>query len=176
MTAFSQCNKKGGLFFMKKTKDLTLIAAFIAIGVVGASFLWFPTGVAQAYPVQHAINVISAVILGPVPTVIIAFGIGLVRNALGLGTLLAFPGGMVGALLAGLFYRYRKKTSSAVIGEVFGTAILGSLISVPIARVVMGTNAGVFAFVPGFLISSVTGALIATLVIPKLKTYYERKR
>src|SRR5690625_2298898 len=106
MTAFSQCNKKGGLFFMKRTKDLTLIAAFIAIGVVGASFLWFPTGVAQAYPVQHAINVISAVILGPVPTVIIAFGIGLVRNALGLGTLLAFTGGIDVTIVACVFFIY----------------------------------------------------------------------
>ncbi|GAA4077589.1 energy coupling factor transporter S component ThiW [Amphibacillus indicireducens] len=159
---------------MKKTNQLTLIAAFIAIGVVGASFLWFPTGIAQAYPVQHAINVISAVILGPIPTVIIAFGIGLVRNALGLGTLLAFPGGMAGALLAGIFYRYRKKTSSAVIGEIVGTGIVGSLLSIPVARLIMGQSVGVLAFVPGFLISSVIGAVIASLIVPKLKTYYQR--
>jgi len=159
---------------MKKTNQLTLIAAFIAIGVVGASFLWFPTGIAQAYPVQHAINVISAIILGPVPTVIIAFGIGLVRNALGLGTLLAFPGGMIGALLAGLFYRYRKQISSAVIGEVVGTGMIGSLLSIPIARLVMGQNVGVFAFVPGFLVSSVLGAIIAALVAPKLLAYFKR--
>lgn len=159
---------------MKKTNQLTLIAAFIAIGVVGASFLWFPTGIAKAYPVQHAVNVISAIILGPIPTVIIAFGIGLIRNALGLGTLLAFPGGMVGALLAGVFYRYRKKTSSAVIGEIVGTGIVGSLLSIPVARLVMGQSVGVFAFVPGFLISSVIGAIIAALIVPKLKTYFER--
>lgn len=161
---------------MKKTNQLTLIAAFIAIGVIGASFLWFPTGIAQAYPVQHAINVISAVILGPIPTIIIAFGIGLVRNALGLGTLLAFPGGMAGALLAGLFYRYRRKTSSAIIGEIIGTAIFAPLLSIPIAQLFMGQSIGVFALVPGFLISSVAGAILAAFIVPKLKAYFDKNQ
>ncbi|MBM7540913.1 energy coupling factor transporter S component ThiW [Amphibacillus cookii] len=154
---------------MKKTKHITVMAAFIAIGVLGASFLWFPTGVARAYPVQHAINVISAVILGPLPTVIIAFGIGLIRNLLGLGTLLAFPGGMAGALLAGFFYRYKPKIRVAVIGELIGTSILGSLLSVPVAHLLMGQSVAVFAFVPGFFVSSMTGALLASLILSRLK-------
>ena len=43
--------------------------------------------------------------LGPGYAVGIAFGSSLLRNLLGWGTLLAFPGSMFGALLAGLFYR-----------------------------------------------------------------------
>ncbi|MBU5595450.1 energy coupling factor transporter S component ThiW [Amphibacillus sp. MSJ-3] len=161
---------------MNKTNQLTLVAAFIAIGVIGASFLWFPTGIARAYPVQHAINVISAIFLGPTPTIIIAFGIGLIRNALGLGTLLAFPGGMAGALLAGVLYRYYKKTSAAIIGEIIGTTVFGSLLSIPVARLIMGENVAVLAFVPGFLISSVSGAILAAFIMPKLKTFFRKKQ
>ncbi|SDB82205.1 energy coupling factor transporter S component ThiW [Pelagirhabdus alkalitolerans] len=154
---------------MRNTRKLTLMAALIALGVLGATFIWFPTGVARAYPVQHALNVITAVILGPGPAVIVAFGVGLLRNLLGLGTLLAFPGGIMGALLAGLFYKYSKKHRTAVIGEVIGTSIFGSLLSIPIARLFMGDTAGVFAFVPGFFISSLTGALLAWLLLARLK-------
>ena len=41
--------------------------------------------------------------LGPGYAVGIAFGSSLLRNLLGWGTLLAFPGSMFGDLLAGLF-------------------------------------------------------------------------
>ncbi|NMA90816.1 MAG: energy coupling factor transporter S component ThiW, partial [Amphibacillus sp.] len=67
-----------------------------------------------------------------------------------------------------------KQISSAVIGEVVGTGMIGSLLSIPIARLVMGQNVGVFAFVPGFLVSSVLGAIIAALVAPKLLAYFKR--
>ncbi|WP_067839358.1 energy coupling factor transporter S component ThiW [Amphibacillus sediminis] len=154
---------------MMKTAQLTLMAAFIAIGVIGATFFWFPTGIAHAFPVQHAISIVSAVLLGPLPAVIIAFGIGLIRNLLGLGTLLAFPGGMIGAILAGLLYRWQPKTASAITGEIIGTGIFGSLLSIPIARLLMGQSVGMLAFAPGFIISSLSGSLLALLVLPKLK-------
>ncbi|SEO17716.1 energy coupling factor transporter S component ThiW [Amphibacillus marinus] len=160
---------------MNKTKQMTVMAAFIAIGVLGASFLWFPTGIARAFPVQHALNVISAVVLGPIPTVIIAFGVGLVRNLLGLGTLLAFPGGLAGAIAAGLFFRMRKTTTAAIVGEIIGTGIIGSLLAIPVARILMDQAVGVFAFVPGFIISSLVGSVIAALVLPKIKPLLEKE-
>lgn len=154
---------------MTRTHKLTLMAMLVAIGIVGAAFIWFPAGVARAYPIQHAVNVIAAVLLGPGPAVVIAFAIGLLRNMLGLGTLLAFPGGMAGALLAGLAYRWMKKKSFAAVGEVIGTGIIGSLLAVPIAQIFLGQAAGVLFFIPGFLISSISGALIALLVLSRLK-------
>lgn len=146
-----------------------------AVGLVGAAFIWFPAGVARAYPVQHAVNVIAAVTLGPGPAVLIAFMIGLLRNLLGLGTLLAFPGGMIGALLAGLAYRWKKKTWSAAAGEVFGTAVLGSLAAVPLVRIFLGEGAAVLAFVPGFLISSLAGALIALVILKKWRPDWQKE-
>lgn len=145
------------------------MALFVAIGTVGAQFLWFPTGIARAYPVQHAVNVVAAVLLGPGPAVIIAFVIGLIRNLLGLGSLLAFPGGMFGALLAGYLYRWSKNKYMAATGELIGTGIIASLFAVPFANIVMGQSAGALAFVPGFVISSFTGACVGVFVLSRIK-------
>src|SRR5699024_10494139 len=103
-----------------------------------AQLIWFPAGVARAYPVQHAINVMAAVTLGPGPAVVIAFMISLLRNMLGLGTLLAFPGAMVGAFLAGFLYKKTERKSLAAIGEGIGSGVIGALFAVPFATVFMG--------------------------------------
>lgn len=160
---------------MNSTRKLTIMAMFVAIGIVGATFIWFPAGVARAYPVQHAVNVMAAVLLGPGPAVMIAFVIGLLRNILGLGTILAFPGGMIGALLAGLFYRWFRRSWSAAIGEIIGTAVLGSLVAVPIVQLFLGEAAAVLAFVPGFFISSAAGAVIALLILSRWKPAWAKE-
>ena len=154
---------------MNRTRLITTMAVFVAIGTLGSQLLWFPAGIAKAYPVQHAINVIAAIILGPGPAVIIAFMIGLLRNLLGLGTLLAFPGGMIGAFLAGFFYQRIGKKVWAAIGEVIGTGIIGSLFSVPFAKIVLGSSFGALFFMPSFLVSSITGAFIAVFIVSRVK-------
>lgn len=153
---------------MNKTRLITTMAVFIAIGTITAQLIWFPAGVARAYPMQHAINVMAAVTLGPGPAVIIAFMISLLRNMLGLGTLLAFPGAMVGAFLAGFLYHKTGRTSLAALGEGLGSGIIGALFAVPFASVFMGTAAGAFAFIPAFLVSSVSGALLGLLIVSKV--------
>ncbi len=145
------------------------MAIFVAIGTLGAQFLWFPAGIAKAYPVQHAVNVMAAVILGPGPAVVIAFMIGILRNMLGIGTLLAFPGAMVGAFLAGLFYQWFGRKLWAVIGESIGTGIIGSFIAVPFAKLFMDSAAGAFIFMPSFLVSSITGAFIGWFILLRVK-------
>lgn len=154
---------------MNRTRLLTTMAVFVAIGTIGSHLLWFPAGIAKAYPVQHAINVIAAVVLGPGPAVAIAFMIGLLRNMLGLGTLLAFPGGMFGAFLAGYLYQKFGKKGWAAVGEVIGTGIIGSLLSVPFAKVVLGSSVGALFFLPPFLISSIAGASIALFIVSRVK-------
>ena len=52
---------------MNRTRLLTTMALFVAIGTLGSHLLWFPAGIAKAYPVQHAVNVLAAVTLGPLP-------------------------------------------------------------------------------------------------------------
>nr|WP_272917886.1 MULTISPECIES: energy coupling factor transporter S component ThiW [Halobacillus] len=154
---------------VNKTRILTFMAVLVAIGTLGSQFLWFPAGVARAYPVQHAVNVIAAVVLGPLPAVAVAFVIGLLRFLLGLGTVLAFPGGMIGAFSAGVFYKLYARTSSAAAGEVFGTGVIGALAAVPLANWFMGSSAAVFAFLPSFLVSSLSGAVIAVFILSRVK-------
>lgn len=73
-------------------QKLTLMAMLVAIGTLSSHVFWIPAGVAKAFPVQHAINVIAGVTLGPFPAMVVAFSIGLLRNLFGVGSLLAFPG------------------------------------------------------------------------------------
>ena len=90
-------------------KKLTLTAIFIALGVLLAPLVSFPFGGARVFPLQHLINVLLAVLLGWRYSVAGAFCISSIRIALGVGTILAYPGSMIGACLSGILY---KKTGS----------------------------------------------------------------
>ena len=78
---------------MDSNKKLITTALFIAIAVLGSTFS-FPILGAKCAPVQHVINVLSAILLGPWYALIQAFLSSLIRNVLGMGTLFAFPGSM----------------------------------------------------------------------------------
>lgn len=151
------------------TRKLVIMAMFVAIAVAGSAFVSFPAGVARAYPVQHAINVIAAVSFGPGPAIVIAFMTGLVRILTGTGSLLAFPGGMIGAALAGLFYALSGRVWMAAAGEIIGTGILASLVAVPYAAILMGTEAGAFFFMPAFLVSSISGATLGIMLSVRME-------
>ena len=147
----------------KNIRKLTIAGVLVAVAVVGSLFS-IPVLGAKCSPVQHM------VLLGPGYAVGMAFAAALIRNLLGLGSLLAFPGSMIGALLCGVAYKLCPKLPAAYAGEVFGTGILGGLASYPIAAVLMGnTKAALFTFVPSFLISTAVGAAISVLVLSALK-------
>ena len=116
---------------MKKVniKKLALTAILSAVAVVGSLFS-IPVFGSKCAPVQHLVNILCAVFLGPWWGLAAAFISSLIRNLLGWGTLLAFPGSMCGALLAGLLYKYSRKLPAAYVGEVFGTAVILSLIHI----------------------------------------------
>ena len=77
---------------------------------------------------------------------------------------------MCGALLSGLLYRYLKKLPFAYVGEVFGTGIIGGMLSYPVAALLMGNDAAaLFTFVVPFLISTCGGTIIAIIVTLPLK-------
>ncbi|MFD0944193.1 energy coupling factor transporter S component ThiW [Savagea faecisuis] len=152
-----------------KIRKMILISLFAAIAVVGSTFVSFPLGPARAFPVQHAINVIAAMMLGTGPGVLIAFLAALIRVIIGTGSLLAFPGGMIGAFLAGVLYKKFKKSWAAVTGEIIGTGLIASLFAVPYAKLLMGTEFGAFFFVPGFFFSSLSGAILGLLLVKQLQ-------
>ena len=150
-------------------KKLAMAGVLTAVAVVG-SLLSFPIFGSKCAPVQHMVNILAAVVLGPGWGVGIAFCASLLRNLLGLGSPLAFPGSMCGALLGGLLYKYGKKLPFAYIGEVVGTGIIGGMLSYPVAYLVMGNKAAaLFTFVVPFLISTCGGTLIAIIITLPLK-------
>ncbi len=154
---------------MKRKNALRISIAGIlcAVAVVGSMFS-FPVFGSKCAPVQHMVNVICAVLLGPWYGLGAAFIASLLRNLLGLGSLLAFPGSMCGALICGLVYGKTKKLLPTVIGEVIGTGVVGGLLAYPIAVTFMGADAAsvaFYAYIVPFLISTVAGSLLAGALI-----------
>ena len=117
-------NKERG--WIMKTRNIARAVILVAIAVA-LSPIFIPVGISKCFPAQHMINVIAAVMLGPVYAVAIAAAAAIIRNILGLGTLLAFPGGMIGAFLAGLAYRYFKNMYLAGAGEIIVHPLPGLL-------------------------------------------------
>lgn len=158
---------------MRKTnvRKLAVASVFCAVAVVGSLFS-FPVFGSKCAPVQHMVNILCAVLLGPGYGVAAAFASSLIRNLLGLGSLMAFPGSMVGALLCGVVYWKTKNIPATLAGEVFGTAVLGGLCAYPVAILLMGQSASqvaYYAYIIPFLISTGAGAIISGAVIYSLK-------
>ena len=152
-------------------KKLALAGMFCALAVVGSVFS-FPIFGSKCAPVQHMVNILCAVLLGPYYGVGVAFVASLMRNLLGLGSLMAFPGSMFGALLCGLTYHKTKQLLPTLVAEVFGTSILGGLCAYPVAILLMGKSAGdiaFYAYIIPFLVSTVGGAVIAGVLLFSLQ-------
>ena len=153
------------------TKKLALAGVLCAVAVVGSMFS-FPVFGSKCAPVQHMVNVLCAVLLGPWYGVAVAFVASLLRNLLGLGSLMAFPGSMCGALLCGIVYHKTKNLLATLCGEVFGTGIIGGLLAWPVAVFLMGKAAGdiaFYAYIVPFLVSTVGGSIIAGVVLIALE-------
>lgn len=125
-------------------KKLAMAGVLTAVAVVG-SLLSFPIFGSKCAPVQHMVNILAAVVLGPGWGVGIAFCASLLRNLLGLGSLMAFPGSMIGALCCGLA-------------------------AYPVAKLMMGLNpGGLFVYIVPFLVSTVVGSILAYFLVTALQ-------
>ena len=156
---------------LNQTKKLCISGILCAVAVVG-SLLVIPIAGSKCAPVQHMVNILCAVLLGPGYGVGVAFGASLLRNLLGLGTLMAFPGSMFGALLCGLTYWKSRNIPLTLIAEVFGTAVLGGLCAYPVAVLLMGKQAGeiaFYAYIIPFFISTAVGAALSGLLLETMK-------
>ncbi|MBQ9090783.1 MAG: energy coupling factor transporter S component ThiW [Anaerotignum sp.] len=154
-----------------RTKKLCVAGIFVAVAVVGSLFS-FPVFDSKCAPIQHMVNILCAVMLGPFYGVSVAFCASVIRNLLGLGSLMAFPGSMLGALLCGLVFWKSRNIPLTLIAEVFGTGILGGLCAYPIALAFMGMQAGeiaFYAYIIPFLVSTVGGAAISAVLLGALQ-------
>ena len=157
------------------TNKLTLSAMFVSLGVVLGSFVYIPIGVSRCFPIQHTVNILSAILLGPIYSTGIAFSISILRNILGTGSLLAFPGSMIGAFLAGVIYKRYKNKHLAIMGEILGTGILGGLIALPMAKYIMGKQVLALFFVYPFILSTIGGSIIALFLLKVMETVKRNK-
>lgn len=154
-----------------QTKKLCVAGILCAVAVAGSMFS-FPVFGSKCAPVQHMVNILCAVALGPGYGLGVAFAASLFRNLFGLGSLLAFPGSMCGALLCGLMYHKSKRISLTLVAEVFGTAVLGGLCAWPVAILFMGQQVGdlaFYAYIIPFLVSTVGGAVLSGILLGALK-------
>lgn len=160
------------------TKKLAVAAIFVAIAVVGSAFISFPVFGSKCSPTQHMVNVLCAVFLGPWYGVGVAFCASLIRNLVGAGTLMAFPGSMIGALCCGLVFKALKDKNEVLAivltlaAEMLGTGVLGGLCAWPVATLFMSVDAAstaVTAYIIPFLISTVAGSIIAGVLVFALR-------
>ena len=150
---------------------LALAGIFCAVAVVGSLFS-FPMFGSKCAPIQHMVNILCAVLLGPWYGIGVAFVASLIRNLTGLGSLMAFPGSMFGALLCGVAYWLSKNIPLTLAAEVFGTSILGGLCAYPVAILLMGqsvADVAFYAYIVPFLVSTAGGSIIAGALVYGLK-------
>lgn len=152
-----------------KSRKLAITALLIAINVVLSSIIIIPLGPVKAAPVQHFVNVLSAVIVGPWYGLAQALISSILRVLFGTGTAFAFPGSMIGVLLASMFYIYRKHIFMAAVGEELGTGVIGSLICIPLAYFLGLQDFFIKPLMITFIVSSAIGSIISYFLLITLK-------
>ena len=161
-------NTKRGKFNMKnkQTLRMTVLAMMIALGVVISPFL----RVEGMCPMAHFINIVCSVLMGPWYSLLCATLIGIIRMmTMGIPPI-ALTGAVFGAFLSGVFYRLSKgNILYAVIGEVFGTGIIGAIASYPVMSILWGKQGLSWLFyVPSFICGTLIGGSIALVFLKKL--------
>lgn len=152
-----------------QTRQIAYAVVLSALAIA-LSPLSIPLGVAKVFPGQHFINVIAAVLVGPWWGLAIAFVTSLARNLLGIGTPLAFPGSMVGVVLAGLAFRATGRVWLAVLGELIGSAVIGATVgALVVAPLVMHKSMAMLTLILAFLPSVALGAVLGWFGVRALR-------
>ena len=137
------------------TFRMVMLAMMVAIGVVISPIL----RIEGMCPTAHLINIVCSVL-----------AIGIIRMAFMGIPPLALTGAVFGAFLSGVFYRLSGgKIICAVLGEIFGTGIIGSLVSYPVMAFIMGRDGlNAFFYTPMFISATITGGAVAYVFLKAL--------
>jgi energy coupling factor transporter S component ThiW len=151
-----------------KTKLLAYIAVF---GALGAALGWIsiPVGPTKVFPLQHTINAIAGVLIGPwaaVSSLIAATA----RFSTGLGTVYAFPGSPFGALVVAIIYKIIKRDFSALF-EGFGTIFIGGTLSALLIAPFLteGSAPSLWFFWTAFGASCIPGSILGYIILKILR-------
>jgi len=154
---------------MSQARKVAYAVVLTALAIA-FSPLFIPVGIIKAYPAQHMINVIGAVLVGPWYALAVATAAAIIRNALNLGTIFAFPGGMIGAFLAGWAYKLSRNIYLAALAEIVGTGLIASTLSaLVIGPVFLKKTMALGTFILAFSASTIAGSILGVLILLGLK-------
>ena len=151
----------------EKARRIVLAGLFAAMAVL-LSGVHFPVGPIKAFPFQHMVNIVAGVMIGPCYAAISALIAGIIRNAIGTGTIFAFPGGIPGAIVVGLVFRWVRRDWAALM-EPVGTGFIGVPLTVLLLGPIMGKQLAFALLFPAFMMSSIPGAVIGYVLLKALK-------
>lgn len=150
-----------------KVLKTVFLSVMVAIGVVISPIL----RIEGMCPTAHLINIVCAVFMGPGYAFLCATLIGIIRMMFMGIPPLALTGAVFGALLSGLLYKFSNgKIIFAVIGEIFGTGVIGAIVSYPVMTFLVGKSGlTVFYYVPMFITATIMGGIVAYIFLGSLK-------
>lgn len=152
-------------------RKLIMAALLASVGVI-LSGLSIPLGPTRCFPIQHAVNVIAGVLLGPWWAAGAACITSTLRIATGTGTLFAFPGSIPGALAAGLAASvFKRRWIAAALAEPLGTSLIGAGLGAAVISPAIHSSATFTMLFFPFFASSVSGAFLGILVLTALHRF-----
>lgn len=150
-----------------KVLKTVFLSIMVAIGVVISPIL----RIEGMCPTAHLINIVCSAFMGPWYSLLCATLIGVIRMIFMGIPPLALTGAVFGAFLSGVLYRLsNRKIIFAVLGEVFGTGVIGAIVSYPVMTFLVGKE-GITAFyyVPMFITATIMGGCVAYIFLISLK-------
>ncbi|MBU7017451.1 MAG: energy coupling factor transporter S component ThiW [Theionarchaea archaeon] len=146
----------------------TRILVYTAIfGALGAALGWisFPVGPTKVAPLQHTINSIAGVLIGPW-AVVSAMIAATIRYSTGMGSIHAFPGSPFGALVVAVVYKMIRKDFSSLF-EPLGTIFIGGTVSglVIAPYFTQGNAPTVWFFWAAFAASCIPGCILGYTIL-----------
>ena len=151
----------------EKIRRIVLTGLFAAMAVL-LSGIHFPVGPIKAFPFQHMVNIVAGVMIGPWYAAIAALIAGIIRNAIGTGTIFAFPGGIPGAIVVGFVFRWVRRDWAALT-EPVGTGLIGVPLTVFLLGPIMGKQFAFALMFPAFMLSSIPGSVIGYVLLKALR-------
>jgi energy coupling factor transporter S component ThiW len=146
---------------------IVLTGLFAALAVL-LSGIHFPVGPTKVFPFQHMVNAIAGVLIGPWYGALAALIAAIIRNAMGTGTIFAFPGGIPGAIVVGLVFRYAGRDWAA-FAEPLGTGGIGVLVITLLIGPLMGKDFAFLFFFTAFMVSSIPGSILGYILLKTLR-------
>ena len=137
---------------------------------LGAALGWMsiPVGPMRVFPAQHAINVLSGVLIGPYWGALAALVTAAIRFTTGTGSIFAFPGSPFGAVAVGIAYRLWRGPWAG-LAEPVGTVGVGAVLSALVFAPLVGRDLGFVLFTASFAASSLPGALLGIAVLAVIR-------